>query len=224
MLWRSLGTMLGQGTALRRLAVSRLRRGDLPAAADACAQARAQFTSLNDATSVAHVLSTEGDIARERGDDAAAAALYQQAMDGFRSIGDRRCIASTYKNLAVVATRRDEHDDAWRLFREAVLVRHDLGDVAGLAECLEGLAECSISRGDAAAAATLLGMAGVVRRTTGAGRDPSDLEAVNRTERAARTALGAEAFDSAVTAVAQLSPTAMVVRVSELRIEAGSSS
>ena len=63
-------------------------------------QAAEVWRELEDPASLAHVQTTQADMARLRGDLAAAEALYDHVLVELAAIGDRRCTASTFKNLA----------------------------------------------------------------------------------------------------------------------------
>ena len=105
--WARSGSTRGQATALRHLAVTAFRFGDLDHADALCERAMTIWREVDDRPAVAHVQTTLGDIARERGDVPRATALYRAALVDLQAIGDRRCEASTCKNLAdILASRR----------------------------------------------------------------------------------------------------------------------
>jgi tetratricopeptide (TPR) repeat protein len=195
--WIELGSLRGEATDLRLLAVDLLTLGEIDEAEQLAERALAIWTELDDPTSIAHVRATLGDIARTRGDLERASELYSAAMEGFDAVGDRRCTASTFKNFGVIAARRGEHGRSDELFRRGLELRYELGDEAGLAECLEGLAGAYLATGRPADAALLLGAADSLREATGSSVSSDEKPRLAGLTEASRAALGIEAFDKA---------------------------
>jgi predicted ATPase/DNA-binding SARP family transcriptional activator len=194
--WAEVGSARGHATALRHLAVTAFRFGDLDYADALCEQALGIWRDMEDPAAVAHVQTTLGDIARERGDVSRATALYRAALVDLQAIGDRRCEASTCKNLATILAVEDAHEQSAHLYREGISLRHELGDQVGLAECFEGLAASlrGLSRDDECV--TLLGAAAALRSTHESLATEGEQRAVDALASAARQELGSGRFEA----------------------------
>jgi predicted ATPase/DNA-binding SARP family transcriptional activator len=194
--WARVGSARGEATALRHLAVTAYRFGELDRAHDLCERALKIWREVEDPAAVAHVHTTLGDIANERGETSRATALYRAALVDLQAVGDRRCEASTCKNLAGILAADDAHEQSARLYRDGIALRHELGDQAGLAECFEGLAGSLRALSCEDQAATLLGAAAALRSTHRSVPTDAEHEVVERLRSDTRQELGPGRFET----------------------------
>ena len=147
-----------------------------------------------------------GIVARYRDDAPRAQQLLEEALSAFRAAGDAEGASAALFHLGLLS--QDQHD----IERSAVLLRESLesrqarGDRLGAADCLEALAAVARLRGSLEQAAGLLGLAGTIRKDTGAARWVADQARYDRESAALRAVMGEEAFAAACAAGAASDP------------------
>jgi hypothetical protein len=93
---------------------------------------------------------------------------------------------------------------AIELLRESLSRSLSLGDRPGMIECLETVADEAGRCGDAHTGALLVGAAEAARAAAGAIRQPDETTWIESTTASLRSALGPEAFESALAEGAEL--------------------
>ena len=129
-----------------------------------------------------------GSVALSVGDLAEAQRQYETALAIYRAQADDYGVALSELFLGFVAVERGRHDDAAALFARTLPAFHEIGFRHYTARCLEGVAAVARSRGDANAAAQLLGAASAIRERSGRAPTP----ATERVSVATRAALEQE--------------------------------
>ncbi|MFI9290575.1 BTAD domain-containing putative transcriptional regulator [Streptomyces gardneri] len=121
----------------------------------------------------------------------------RQVLDWHRSVGLDSANALILAELGFSALARGDLAQALKLQEEGYGTALASGDPRAVALALEGLASAHAPAGRARGAALLLGAAAALRASTGAPLPPAERVDVDRTEAAARAALGEEAFATA---------------------------
>ncbi|MFB7606331.1 AfsR/SARP family transcriptional regulator [Streptomyces gardneri] len=121
----------------------------------------------------------------------------RQVLDWHRSVGLDSANALILAELGFSALARGDLAQALKLQEEGYGTALTSGDPRAVALALEGLASAHAPAGRARGAALLLGAAAALRASTGAPLPPAERVDVDRTEAAARAALGEEAFAGA---------------------------
>ncbi|MFE7551539.1 BTAD domain-containing putative transcriptional regulator [Streptomyces gardneri] len=121
----------------------------------------------------------------------------RQVLDWHRSVGLDSANALILAELGFSALARGDLAQALKLQEEGYGTALTSGDPRAVALALEGLASAHAPAGRARGAALLLGAAAALRASTGAPLPPAERVDVDRTEAAARTALGEEVFAAA---------------------------
>jgi predicted ATPase/DNA-binding SARP family transcriptional activator len=106
-------------------------------------------------------------------------------------------LSMVLNELGFLAERRGRAAEARQLHLRALRTARTLGAPRDVTMTLEGLAGAAALAGDHETSARLLGAADSARRAVGVPAAPSELAEINRITTAARTALGAAAFDAA---------------------------
>ncbi|MFB7354358.1 BTAD domain-containing putative transcriptional regulator [Streptomyces gardneri] len=121
----------------------------------------------------------------------------RQVLDWHRSVGLDSANALILAELGFSALARGDLAQALKLQEEGYGTALTSGDPRAVALALEGLASAHAPAGRARGAALLLGAAAALRASTGAPLPPAERVDVDRTEAAARAALGEEGFAGA---------------------------
>ncbi|CAM5566959.1 hypothetical protein [Streptomyces narbonensis] len=121
----------------------------------------------------------------------------REVLDWHRSVGLDSANALILAELGFSALARGDLAQALKLQEEGYGTALTSGDPRAVALALEGLASAHAPAGRARGAALLLGAAAALRASTGAPLPPAERADVDRTEAAARAALGEEAFVAA---------------------------
>ncbi|MFE1902457.1 BTAD domain-containing putative transcriptional regulator [Streptomyces gardneri] len=121
----------------------------------------------------------------------------RQVLDWHRSVGLDSANALILAELGFSALARGDLAQALKLQEEGYGTALASGDPRAVALALEGLASAHAPAGRARGAALLLGAAAALRASTGAPLPPAERVDVDRTEAAARAALGEEAYAAA---------------------------
>ncbi|MFE5716293.1 BTAD domain-containing putative transcriptional regulator [Streptomyces sp. NPDC056501] len=121
----------------------------------------------------------------------------REVLDWHRSVGLDSANALILAELGFSALARGDLAGALKLQEEGYGTALASGDPRAVALALEGLASAHAPAGRARGAALLLGAAAALRSSTGAPLPPAERADVDRTEEAARTALGEAAFATA---------------------------
>lgn len=197
----SVGEALGDR---RRLAIASAflghvarQSGNLDRAAVLHRRAGALFEELGSGRGTAWAFYDMGLVARDRGDDTEACRLFGESLERFRAMQYPWAVAWNAWNLGRLARRKGETTRATHLFEEAVGLFHAAHDRRGMALCLDEVAALCVSRGDARAAATLLGAACALRESVGAPLLGVERAAFEQTRDALRTALSEQMFVAA---------------------------
>jgi predicted ATPase/class 3 adenylate cyclase len=144
-----------------------------------------------------HSLNNLGWAALCREDYERAAEVLREALVWARRAEDKGSVAAVNANLGWVALGRGEHPQAAALFAEALTLFRDLEDLVNIAECLEGFAGATGMRGEGERAARLYGAADSLRQYLGAPLLPGDRPRHERYLAAARSRVGAAAWEAA---------------------------
>jgi predicted ATPase/transcriptional regulator with XRE-family HTH domain len=209
-LFREIGDAEGIADALNSRANVAREQGDYAQATALYEESLARYRALGDLQGVAVALNNLGTAVRYQGDLARATALYSESLDLRRQRGDTRGIAWTLNNLGIVARVQADGARAKRYYVEALALSHAAGDRQQQARSLEGLAGVAIDEGRMADATRLFSAAATLRTAIGSAVPSGEQAARERDLRAARTALGAEAFAAAWAAGAVLDIDALV--------------
>ncbi|MFE1547450.1 BTAD domain-containing putative transcriptional regulator [Streptomyces sp. NPDC058718] len=121
----------------------------------------------------------------------------REVLDWHRSVGLDSANALILAELGFSALARGDLAGALKLQEEGYATALTSGDPRAVALALEGLASAHAPAGRPRGAALLLGAAAALRSSTGAPLPPAERADVDRTEEAARTALGEAAFAAA---------------------------
>jgi predicted ATPase/class 3 adenylate cyclase len=139
-----------------------------------------------------------GATAHRMGQAALARELCEEALGMFRELDDKHGIASSLNLLADLMQHRGEHARALRLHAQALETHVELGHKSGISTSLIGLAEIALVEGEAERAARLLGGIDGLRELIGIPLALAEALRYDRCVAAAREALAAEAFQSAI--------------------------
>ncbi|WP_329623655.1 winged helix-turn-helix domain-containing protein [Streptomyces sp. NBC_01255] len=123
----------------------------------------------------------------------------REVLDWHRAVGLDSANALILAELGFSALGRGDLAGALKLQEEGYGTALTSGDPRAVALALEGLASAHAPAGRARGAALLLGAAAALRASTGAPLPPAERADVDRTEAAARAALGEAAFATAFT-------------------------
>ena len=147
-----------------------------------------------------------GIVARYREDGPRARQLLDEALGAFRARSDAEGASTALYHLGLASYAQHDLGRSASLLRESLGSRQARGDRLGVADCLEALAAVARLGGSLPQAARLLGLAGTMRKDTGASRWAADQARYDRESAAVRAAMGEEAFAAACAAGAAADP------------------
>ncbi|WP_411111940.1 BTAD domain-containing putative transcriptional regulator [Streptomyces sp. c-19] len=176
-----------------------LLRGDLDEARTYHAAARERAVEVGFRAGEINAVLGLGLGARRAGLVEEAEAHMREVLDWHRAVGLDSANALVLAELGFSALARGDAAGALKLQEEGYGTALASGDPRAVALALEGLASAHAAAGRARGAALLLGAAAALRASTGAPLPPAERLDVDRTERTARTSLGASAFTTAFT-------------------------
>lgn len=202
---RQAGYPRGLAKALIGLARVALREGDLDRVHALAAESRSIADQLGDRDGLRLPLHLDAEATRMRGDLGRARKLYEQSIALNRELGQSRMVAIEAGNLAWVEINEGRFDRAATLLEASLGAAREGDDMYGCAFGLIGFARVALARDDAETAARLLGAADALLESDGTVLDPTDAPEYERTLALARTRLGVNAFEHAVTAGSRLS-------------------
>ena len=170
---------------------------DFGRAAEEAGTALAKFRELGDVEGAAWSLISLGTVARYQGDVERASVLLTESLALSEGIGFREGIAWSVEQLGLLAAV-DGDPAAISLLRRSLELHSELRDRWRMSSVLEDLAAIAIAQGNGGQAARLLGAAEAIREAIGTVIAPCERLQHNQTTKAVRTALGDEAFDTAL--------------------------
>jgi tetratricopeptide (TPR) repeat protein len=150
-------------------------------------------------------LNNLGYLAAVEGDNERAREYFAECLDLSRALGDTRGIARSLQNLGEVLYMLGDVAGAHALMVEALTLIQDLGSRDGVVESIQGIARALAGKGQSRQAARLLGAVSSLRVTLHEPLRPSEQAEHDQVVAGLRDVLGAEAFDAAWVAGAQLS-------------------
>jgi predicted ATPase/class 3 adenylate cyclase len=192
--------------------------GDLMEAGRSLAQQAVAESSLGNSLTARTLLERSVTIAREHGDQwcltfalgqlgavffeesdfAAARNFRAEAASVAHQICDRHTLGLALAGLGQVARAQESYAESATLFKETLVVSSEIEDQWIMPRALGGLAGASVLAADYLRAARLFGAAAAMRAGSGTGESAGPFRTVyEHDERAARAALGREAFAAA---------------------------
>ena len=193
---REAGDTAGVVSSLNNLGTLANMMGDFDRARSLYEECLAAGRKNNDAIGIIASLSNLGMVARSQGELARARALYEECLTAVRQTGDVRRSAIVLVNLGNAVREMGELRQATAYYRDSLSFYSALGELQGIARCLHGLANIALSGGDIARAIRLAAAAAHQRAVSGF-HMPADSQAnFDQLVRAARAAVGDEAFAS----------------------------
>ena len=170
---------------------------DFGRAAEEASTALMRFRDLGDVEGAAWSLISLGTVARYQGDAERAAVLLTESLALSEGIGFREGIAWSEEQLGLLAAV-DGDPAAIGMLRRSLELHSELRDRWRMSSVFEDLAAIALAQGHPPQAARLLGAAEALRQTIGTVIAPCERLQHNQTTKAVRTALGDEAFDTAL--------------------------
>jgi predicted ATPase/transcriptional regulator with XRE-family HTH domain len=164
----------GVAAVLNNMGAIELDRGDTEAAVSHFEASLACFTNLNDRWGEARALGNLAHALRTSAQYTRAEQYARMSLEAFEGMGEADGIARSLTTLALILGRLERHDEAIELHSRAAVLRAESGDHTGLARSLENIAWSRAKRGDAAAAAWLLGHAELLRDEVGVTHSADD--------------------------------------------------
>lgn len=192
--WNAVGNPHGRAAALYNLAEAEDNRGHWDEAASLFDEAADIWRGLGQLDNLGRALMLRGCVAYSQGDLGRAVMYMEEASSLFRHVGAPRFLGMAICLLGLIATARRRFLEAAHHCRESFHTLIDAADVVWLFKPLIGLAAIAVEHGELETAARLLGA--VDQMLLGSGghlygllRHPNE-----RTESAARAALGEARF------------------------------
>ena len=179
-IFRELGERRRVASALNSLGLIKRGLGALESARSLLEESIAVRRALGDEAGAAGALSNLGVIAFEQGDLDEAEARLGETMELDRAHGNEWGSGVAADNLAAVALERGHRDRARELIREALTTAQRVGDQELLAFALEKAAVLAALDADAGRAGRLVGVADVLRESSGINRSRFDVEWLDR--------------------------------------------
>lgn len=194
---RALGNRHGIAISLNNLGILASNEGDYAAARHLYAQSLALQRELGDLQGTANALNNLGLMAANQGDYAAAQQLYQESQALYRDGGHQAEVAVSLSNQGDLAEKQGDFGVARGLYRQSLTLHRELGNREGLANLLDSLGRIAAVLVSPTQATHLWGAAAHLRDELGASVPPTDLAEYTTKLDAAKTLLGAVAFDAA---------------------------
>ena len=191
-LYRELGDLGGEASALTTLGGVALVEGDGTRARQLYEQALGLARSLDDPFRLASALGNLGYLLLMEGDNDRAGQLFEEGLMVFRRLSSEEGVARSALNLAFVAWQRSAFKESEALMKDALRRFGSIGSREGIAYCLEGLAAVAVSHSDFVRAARLLGASAAVYETLELNLDPFELALHGWTVNEAHGQLGGE--------------------------------
>jgi predicted ATPase/DNA-binding SARP family transcriptional activator len=183
--------------SLNNLGITVQHMGDLDRAVALYEEAATLWRDLGDDLNSAYAQLNLGVALTRLGQPMRATALYEETLVVFRRLDESWGIAAARHNLGNLAAAQGDYARAADLYRESLRLWRYLADKEGLAENLESWAALASAERRYADAVRLHGAAQAYRLQTGAPARPADRAKQDEQLTAARTALGAAAYDEA---------------------------
>jgi tetratricopeptide (TPR) repeat protein len=200
-LYRDLGYRKGTSGPLRELGAVAYHRGDYERAVRLNEEALAVAREFGSAFGSALAICNLADALRARGDLERARTLLEESLASLRRQEQRAPIANALTNtltrLGSIECETGEDGRASKLFGESLEVVWRFGFGFEGVACLEGLARVAAVRGRPERAARLLGASAARRDERGISLSPFIRADHDHAAKAAREALGEEAFSAA---------------------------
>jgi non-specific serine/threonine protein kinase len=191
LLLRRRGEKFRLGTCIEALASIVESQGDFERARFLHEECLAIGREIDEPSVIAHAINGLGVLAFRQADYVRMAALAEEEVALSRETGAG--LSEALASLAEARRRLGQLDSAATLFHEALSIAEDLGEVGTLAECLDGIGDVAADREDLASAVALWAVSR--RLLEELGQSPWDPEGAEQGMNAARSALGAEAFE-----------------------------
>jgi non-specific serine/threonine protein kinase len=195
----------GRADALTTLACVALDLGDSARARPFAEESLALRREQGDSWAIGVSLNNLGYLAAVEGDNIRAREYFAEYLDLSRALGDTRGVARSLQNLGDVLYRLGDVAGAHPLMAEALTLLQNLGSKDGVVESIEGIAHAVAAEGRPRPAVRLLGAVSSLRVTLHEPLRPSEQAEHDQAVAVLRDALGAQAFDAAWAAGAQLS-------------------
>ena len=196
--FRAAGDQWGQTMTLELLALLARQQGRYGDAIAANEEALGVVRELGLRDEAPFLLADLGNLHALSGDFETAAVLHKEALDLGQEAGTRDAQALARKGLAHAARRQGDYARASDLYRSALAYYQEASSPAGIAGSLEGLACVAAARQRPERAAVLLGAAESTRAQAQVQLAPQDRIDVDEATAAAISALGEEAFATAL--------------------------
>jgi non-specific serine/threonine protein kinase len=196
-LYRRLGDSLGVALALKPLSLVAQDRGDYDLAMTIAEESVALLRAHANKRDVAHGLHTLGFVAWLRGRYRSAEALCKESLVIFGEVGVPRGIAIASCKLGLVAWRLGDARRAASLLTEGLMKAREVGDREWIGIALNYLASVACDQQEYRRAARLLAATEAIWAELGAAPWPASRVDHECAVRAARSALGEEAFAAA---------------------------
>jgi tetratricopeptide (TPR) repeat protein len=204
-LYREVGDLGGEASALTTLAGAALVEGDGTRARELYEQALDTTRNLNDPFRLASALGNLGYLLLMEGDNERAGKLFEEALNVFRRLSSEEGVARSLLNLGFASWQRSSFTEAAALMKESLRRFATIGFREGIAYCLEGLAAAAVSGGQAVRAARLLGASEAVCLSLELTLDPFELALHRWSVAEGRRVLGEKAFEQEFAAGTSLS-------------------
>ncbi len=196
-IWRALGDDSGVGRALGDVASAFDLEGDAEQAIPLYEESAELFRRLGLDYELGTVVSNLGVCLMSLGRLDEAAQHYEEAVELCRSSGrDEQLVISLF-NLGRVSMLMERHQAAAARFEEALRAASNLGYREMIAYCLKGSGEARAARGEAEAAARLLGASDRLFLELGAHMEASEQATYDRTVEQLEDTLGEDDYEVA---------------------------
>lgn len=192
------GDVLAQAVCHNRLVLMRFEQGKEDAAAELLNTTLPLFRASGYAWGLLACLNIAGYVLLQSGALEQAYAVDDELLQYARQVGCRPAVALVLCRRGELRYREGDTAGAERSFLESLRLRREMEEKAGTAECLEGLARIALDRHKGRRAAVLLGAAETIREASQAAVLPRRAPDHRAFIRDLRTALGEEAFSSAL--------------------------